>query len=898
MAKNSKQPGLNYGQNDTTAQGPVECLGQTFPNDEARRAHFTDLLREKLKDPAFRKIEGFPNGNDEAIIALSDPPYFTACPNPFLNDFVRVYGKRYDAATDTYSRKPFTADVTEGKNDPIYNIHSYHTKVPHKAIMRYIIHYTEPGDIVFDGFCGTGMTGIAAALCGERASTRTVHDEEAHSIGNRHAVLVDLSPIATFIANGILSEFSVAQFVDIAYEICERVENEYGRFYRTNHSGWKVRERKTAAHKQYSRPDTQGQIEFVLTSDIMRCPECSHEFSFYSVAVDEEKDELRDTITCPGCSSVLDESKIERVEHTIFDPVLGRPITQSKTEPVLINYSVGTTRYEKLPDDSDLQLTRDAWSSLSVLHIPNVELIEGKETLRNVPIGITHLHHFFAPREHLIVAALLREISQVEDVTIRNAVLFALTATLPYASRMRRFRADRKGGGPLSGTLYVSSLTTPPNVLQSFRRSVETIAGSLTPQIRNARQSAISTQSSSQVSGLPDECVDYIFTDPPFGSNFDYSELNFFWEPFLAVTTNQKPEAIVSSSQGKSIDSYRSLMTQSFTECYRVLKPGRWMTVEFSNTKAAVWNAIQTALEHAGFVIANVSTLDKKQRGFKALMTPTAVKQDLIITVYKPTSAIEERIKMESGTVNGAWEFIRQHLRQLPVFVSQHGCGEIVTERLRHMLYDRMVSFHVQRSVAVPISAGEFYASLAEMFSERDGMYFLPEQISEYERSRMEVKKFEQLQLFVNDEKSAIQWVRSQLVRSPMKYQDLSPLYMMEAQRVWEKHEQPLELRTILEESFVEEQDGTWRIPNPKMEADLEQIRHRALLKEFQSYLDTKGKLKIVRTEALRAGFKESYQKKDFKSIVQMAKRVPETVIHEDPSLLMYFDNASLMVGE
>ena len=87
--------------------GPVECLGQTFPSEHARREHFTKLLAEKLKDPAFRKIEGFPQGTDEAILAMSDPPYYTACPNPFLEDFVRHYGKPYDPSVK-YSREPQT----------------------------------------------------------------------------------------------------------------------------------------------------------------------------------------------------------------------------------------------------------------------------------------------------------------------------------------------------------------------------------------------------------------------------------------------------------------------------------------------------------------------------------------------------------------------------------------------------------------------------------------------------------------------------------------------------------------------------------------------------------------------------------------------------------------------
>ena len=97
---------------------PVECLGMTFPNDEARREYFLEKLREKLKDPEFRKIEGFPIGSDEDILALSDPPYYTACPNPFIADFIKHYGKPYDPETDHYSREPFAADVSEGKNDP------------------------------------------------------------------------------------------------------------------------------------------------------------------------------------------------------------------------------------------------------------------------------------------------------------------------------------------------------------------------------------------------------------------------------------------------------------------------------------------------------------------------------------------------------------------------------------------------------------------------------------------------------------------------------------------------------------------------------------------------------------------------------------------------------------
>ena len=339
-------------------------------------------------------------------------------------------------------------------------------------------------------------------------------------------------------------------------------------------------------------------------------------------------------------------------------------------------------------------------------------------------------------------------------------------------------------------------------------------------------------------------------------------------------------------------------MTACFKESYRVLKPGRWMTVEFSNTSAAVWNSIQTALTEAGFIVANVSALDKKQGSFKAVTNTTSVKQDLVISAYKPNGGFEERFQKEAATEEGVWDFVRTHLSYLPVTKLQGTELQIIPERDARILFDQMVSYYVRNGYPVPISSQEFQLGLATRFVERDGMYFLSEQSAEYDRQRMSTEGLEHPQVFVNNEKSAIQWIRRQLTDQPMTYQDLSPLYMKEAQRVWEKHEQPLELLTILEQNFIKDTGNSWRVPDLKKEADLEHLRYRTLLKEFQHYLDTKGKLKVVRTEALRAGFKESWEKKDYTTIVQLAKRVPEAVIQEDHALLMYYDNALMRTGE
>ncbi len=911
----------------------VTCLGLTFDNEDARRVHFIEDLRKKLQDPEFRKIEGFPLGSDEDILNLSDPPYYTACPNPWISDFIAEWEAQKPEQPEGYHyhREPFAADVSEGKNDPIYNAHSYHTKVPHKAIMRYILHYTEPGDIVFDGFCGTGMTGVAGALSAELGSERTPQVTDV-SKGERKVILSDLSPIACFISSSLLRPVSHIDYAKEVKRICNEIENDYGHLYSTNHNGWKVRDRKTVEHKAYThRGAHKGQVEFTIYSDAIRCPECGYETTYYKVAVDESNDSLFSELRCPSCDSVVPEGKWETVFTNSYDPVLHEVVKTSKIVPVIINYTVGPTRHEKWVDSDDLAAIQKAEKLLEKVSLPSVALMSGKETQRNVGIGITHIHHFFTTREHLFVALLLEKIGSVKDSNIRPLLLFALTSSLPYTSRMRRFRADRKGGGPLSGTLYVSSLITPPHVLRTFERNSKTIGNSLSLPISPMRGQIVSTQSANSLRNMPNNSVDYIFTDPPFGHNFDYSELNFFWESFLGVFTNQTPEAIVSSSQKKGVEDYRHLMGECFKEYYRVLKPGHWITIEFSNTQASVWNAIQSALERCGFVVANVASLDKKQHSFKAVMTPTAVKQDLIITAYKPNGGFEERFDREATTEEGVWDFVRTHLKYLPVIKRNGAILQIIPERDPRILFDQMVAYYFCKGYPVPISSQEFQVGLEQRFFERDGMYFLPDQVAEYDSKKVNSGASLQLALFVSDEATAIQWLRQLIKEKPQTESDITPQFMLQLGG-WSKNEAQLDLRKLLNQNFISydgkglvpdqihaylstnwkdmrnlpKDDPTlvakardrWFVPDPKNAGDLEKLREKSLLKEFEEYKQVKKKLKIFRLEAVRAGFKKSWQERDYATIVAVADKIPNNVLEEDPKLLMWYDQAVTRMGD
>jgi hypothetical protein len=534
--------------------------------------------------------------------------------------------------------------------------------------------------------------------------------------------------------------------------------------------------------------------------------------------------------------------------------------------------------------------------------------------------------------------------------------MFAKTASERISSRLASiaFSYFFHGGGGFvnagrKGTFYVSSAVpeVPPY------KSLKTRIQSLKRLYLIASLNFTSTQAFNNIF-CPNDTVDYIFIDPPFGANINYSELNFIWESWFKVFTNIVSEAIENKVHNKGIDEYRNLMTGCFKEAFRVLKPGRWMTVEFSNTKSSVWNTIQTALLKAGFVVANVSALDKKQGSINAYTTSTAAIQDLIISVYKPNGGLEERFKIEAGTEEGAWDFVRTHLKQLPGFVSKEGKAEMIAERQNYLLFDRMVAYHVQRGAAVPLSAAEFYRGLVQRFSIREGMYFLEHQAAEFDKKRMTVKEVLQLDLFVIDEASAIQWLKQLLTKKPQTFQEIHPQFLKEIGG-WQKHEKPLELSLLLEQNFLrhEGKEGVpnqvhgylstnykelrnlpkddpglrakakdrWYVPDPNNAADLEKLRERALLKEFAEYLPPgyvpskydgnqqflpgmkpkpipQGKkLKIFRLEAVRAGFKKAWQERDYVTIIAVARRISETVLQEDPKLLMWYDQARTRLG-
>ena len=703
---NHNQLQLQEQEQEQSAQNQsVQCLGMTFADDQERRSYFLDKLRsalqelrEKLKGVPFSSMQdtierleslqhwpfghasqiqelaekmaeaagkkhrdnpgqghdllqlfkdeiGFPHGQEEDILALSDPPYYTACPNPFIPEFIRQHGKPYVPETDDYHREPFATDVSEGKNDPIYNAHSYHTKVPHKAIMRYILHYTEPGDVVFDGFCGTGMTGVAAKLCGDRNAVSklglsitedgSIVDDNKNIIsqtGKRFSVLNDLSSAATLISAGYNLKNDPNNFSLLAKNIVDRFNDQYGWMYET------------------CDPETGDtcMIDFTIWSEVFSCPYCAGDLEYWRLAYDKQTGKMNNNPSCFHCYATLSKRELIRRTTTYYDKAVKDTRTRQLLQPVEIRYKHHGIRKSKEPDKNDFWVLKKIESLLEHLEYPTELMMfvpEGEEwgdLYRGYHEGISRVHDFHLPRQLAAFSVLWQMTDDLPKEEMRRLWRFTLQSVLISFTRRNRFlkNAYSQVNRALSGTLYISSTISEPSPNYVLAGKIKRF-GNAVP--KGNTSACITTQSLSSVH-LPENSIDYVFIDPPFGNNLPYAELNFLWEAWLRVFTNFNKDTVVSNKQQKDLSVYTDMMTDCLKHAYRVIKPGRWVTIEFHNSQNAVWTAIQEALGRANFIIADVSVLDKGMKT-KKQMHSKAVHKDLVISAYNSTFGVKSTIK-------------------------------------------------------------------------------------------------------------------------------------------------------------------------------------------------------------------------------------------------------------
>lgn len=497
------------------------------------------------------------------------------------------------------AKSPLVRSVVGGRSSPLYQAHSYHTKVPPEAIAPFIEHFTKPGDVVLDPFCGSGMTGVAAAMLGRRA------------------ILSDLSPAAAHLA----WNHTRACDPDALLEGFQRLDAALGpRFHEMY-----------ATHHAHGR---QGYVIWTLWSTEYRCPSCGRAFRLWD-AIDRESGRLGNTIGCPRCGADIKRSRLASIGSV----------------PVWIAYQTKDgKRHEKAASAHDIELAQAFDRESITTWYPTVSVADDREMFIRCALarqGIGSIADFYTHRNLQALSLLWDAINQEGDQRVRCALAFAFTNTAWHGTKMRRFNA-RGGQRPLTGTLYVPQLSSEANVLEVMRNKVEQLRRYYTA-FKPTGESSVDIQigSATALSSIQNNSIDYVFTDPPFGSNLFYADCNLIWEAWLGRLTNASEEAVINRSLppdrgGKSIDDYSHLISGSMREIYRTLKPGGWSTVVFHNTDAEVWEVIRNAAANTGFAFHEASSLDRQQQSHKGYKgkagTEDVAHFDVVFHLRKPTT--------------------------------------------------------------------------------------------------------------------------------------------------------------------------------------------------------------------------------------------------------------------
>lgn len=632
-------------------------------------------------------------------------PYYSSVRNNNIKDFCLIendtQNRKIEKSEDGWN--PYDSPIESNRGNSIYNAHSYPTKIDFRSIMKYILFHTKAGDIVMDPFSGSGTTGVAAIQCGKNDS-EVIKELEEKGIkvesGERKALLIDLSTLATFISSSLLISCNKEEFIKYINEMFDDTEKEFGWVYETlNEDG----EREL--------------IRQVIWSEVFRCPNCKHEESYWKVGVDVDKKKFNDKLTCSKCNNIYEKKMENKVFVKIFDNIINKDIETAKREPVRVYVQRGKEKYYRESNKYDLELINKIEDYRITTWVPNVKMMFkdgdwGEMYRSGYHKGITHVHHFYTKRNLIILSALWEKAMKAPK-EIRNKLLFVISSyNLSNSTLMTRavFKSDCKDlviTGYQNGQLYIGAISVEKNILKGIREvKLSTILKAFDELNWGSNNIRISTQSNTCID-IPDNSVDYIFTDPPFGQDIIYSEMNFISEAWLGRYTENKDEAIICKSHGKTINDYEKLLENSFKEMYRVLKQGKSATIVFHNSKKDVWNVTLKALYNSGFQIVDTSILDKKQGSIKQVKSCNAVSKDIVIHVVKSVNEIAIDLEKEDNV----WSYIDRIVDTLTSDIKED------MENIKQILYSYYLSFLIKNKLEIEYDSKIFYRKLNERYN-------------------------------------------------------------------------------------------------------------------------------------------------------------------------------------
>ena len=521
----------------------------------------------------------------------------------------------------------YAKPLPSSRSGAFYNTFPYPTKISPEAIAVYIACTTNPGDIVLDAFAGSGSTGVAALLC-EHPTKRMKEIAKSLNVtpvwGARNAVLYEIGTYASYAIKTILSRITNHEFTEAVDGFLKNSQDLVGKLYEvTDPAG------------------ATGTIRYIIWSEVLVCPNCHAEISYFERGASRNPVQFKDEIVCPHCKKVhhIDEMPFATEEY--YDRLLQRQASRKKRIPAWIYGTTKGCNWDRQATEADVARVKEIEDSYPLNDTPQ-EIQWGELHRAGYHYGITHLHHFYTARNYIVMSNLWK-LTETYAENIADALkLLLLSYNASHCTLMTRVVAKKKAKDFIltsaqSGVLYISKLPVEKNILLGLKRKVKPFAETYIMLQDCTGQVTIHNSSSAKMKES-DNSIDFVFTDPPFGDFIPYAEVNQINELWLNKVTRREDEIIISASQGKDVLTYQKLLTQVFSEINRVLKPTHYVSIVFHAAKAKVWDAFSEAVTGAGLQIVLTNILDKTQASFKQVVSDGAVQGDPLFLLKKSST--------------------------------------------------------------------------------------------------------------------------------------------------------------------------------------------------------------------------------------------------------------------
>ncbi|HPQ70646.1 MAG TPA: DNA methyltransferase [bacterium] len=738
-------------------------------------------------------------------------------PNPNLRAFVEAHVKEhpYDQAKDKYDVPAFNEPITTTKATAIYNMHTYWSKKPHDAIRQYIRHYTKLADLILDPFCGSGGTALAALMEG------------------RKVVAIDRSPAATFITKNYCTPVEVEELQTAYEKLKAKVQPDMDWLYET----------------RCDRCGGKATTAYTVLSQVFQCPRCLEKVPLYDCVEAQgktAKGKPKKINVCPHCHKrgLVEEIKTSGPKFG-FIPVLVSYICEEGCKPV---------RDQRHHRDGDKQKS-EFFKKYDLAKLDEIELKQipfwyPSNKMMNVeddsiPWGaewregrnFRSVEELYTKRNLWALASILNHIKELDD--FHDPLLFTFSSILLKASRMMAHNSD--GIGRIQkGTYYIPQLLHDVHV----GRFMEEALGDMSLGYQQMGYFSLGlTISSSDARNLdiPNDSVDFVFTDPAYSHTVQYGELNFIWEAWLGFDTHwHEDEIVVNSVRGITRAQWADMMRKAMGECYRVLKPGRWLSLCYHDTSEGTWALVQDIMAEVGFVVDKTDSalfIDTKTKTTNQYFADKVTKRDLVINFRKPKPQEQTFFTFDGREDHATFRtkaltVIRNFLQANPGETKDRIYDDLVSrmvsrKQMEAFNFDALLG-EIAEAVVTPVKKNLFEQADADLFGSHEiRQWFLKgtaDQVDELE-SKLEDKAAAKLETFM------VEHLKAHSEAEGVHFSDIfeQVICMSEKPRrgldVW------------LWDYFYKTEDGTWRPPADDEEREEKRLqRATGSLRRIKSY--------------------------------------------------------------